>query len=247
MDGLVGTVPPFGPVAVGDDGGLWLVKPHDGFSDEHEAVHEWKRTACSHPGMCLADEAVTNWGGLRAFVQALDGAGWEHFPAVASLLPLDDGADVPVEVVGRILGELDFFVLQARLADEIWLVDADTGDERHRFIGVYDGIIGYGPHPYGVDHDGFFVLDPATEPPETVFRARRFEQRMLPDGRLELSDGQQIVQLDMRPIGEFEGPIPGRFGVETRAGDPARYDYLVGPLRRLCEASLNSGNPISLY
>jgi hypothetical protein len=45
----------------------------------------------------------------------------------------------------------------------------------------------------------------------------------------------------MPPIGE---PSPDRLAVRSRPRSAADFAYIVDPLRRLCEASVATGNPV---
>ena len=78
-----------------------------------------------------------------------------------------------------------------------------------------------------------------------MFRARRFEQRVLPGGELELAGDGQTVRLATTPIGSFLPVPPQRLAVQVRARSAADYARMVGTLRRLCAASLATGNPVN--
>ncbi|MEV0398183.1 hypothetical protein [Polymorphospora rubra] len=243
QDGLA-TPPPVGPVGLDEEGYLDLLLPWEGNEDAHTAFDTWVERACPHEQMEQAGERVSNWAGLRLFQQTLEAAGWSHFPTLHAGLPSANGGWMPAEQAARVLDELEFFAHRARIEDEVVLVDEATGRELMTYVAAYCGVTMLGPgYRAGVDPDGFFVLDPDADPPVTLFRASRFEQRVLPDGQVEFTGGGTTARVAMPPIGERRTPPP-RLRVESRPRTAADFDYVVGALRRLCEASVATGNPV---
>jgi len=116
-----------------------------------------------------------------------------------------------------------------------------------QYVESYHGVFMLGPDfRAGVDPDGFFVVDTA-DPPVTLFRAVRFGQRPLPGDRVELTAGGTRTVLAMRPVGEHGEPPPERLAVRTRSRSGNDFAYIVEPLRRLCAASVATGNPVMWF
>lgn len=190
-------------------------------------------------------ERVANWAGLRLFQQALRAAGRANFPTLHDVLPNTNDGSVPSEQAALVLAELDLFDTRARAGDETVLVDEATGAAVMTYVAAYDGVSMMGPgYHAGVDPDGFFVRDPGTEPPVTLFRAARFSQRVLPGDEVEFTAGRQRVRVAMPPVGARAGEPPERLRVATRPQPTTDFAYIVGPLRMLCKASVETGNPV---
>ncbi|MEU8235096.1 hypothetical protein AB0C12_36360 [Actinoplanes sp. NPDC048967] len=245
QDGLA-VPPPVGPVGFDEDGRLGLVEPWDlSNANEHGAVEEWLRHGCPHKDMEFASEALGAWFGVRIFQQALLEADGSAFPTLLRYLPETNDGGIPAAEVPSVLAELDHFEHHARLPDQIVLVDEATGDALYSYIENYGGLFAWGHYNLGIGPDGFFVVDRRVDPPVTVFRAGRFEQRALPGGELELSGDGQTVRLATTPIANYLPVPPQRLAVQVRARSAADFARMVGTLRRLCAASLATGNPVN--
>ncbi|MFI7074889.1 hypothetical protein [Micromonospora sediminicola] len=243
QDGLAAPCP-VGPVGYDDDGYLDLLLPWEGNESAHDVFQGWLARACPHELMEQADERVSNWPGVRLFQQAVRSAGTTRFPLLAAALPNNNGGRLPADQVGALLLELDAF-RQTRLADEVELVDEATGRGVMTYVEAYRGVLVLGPGlRAGVDPDGFFVLDTSADPPVTRFRATRFTQRPLPGGEVEFVVGTTRTRVAMSPVGEHGQPPPELLAVRTRPRCADDYAYIVEPLRRLCAASLATGNPV---
>ncbi|MEW2594565.1 hypothetical protein AB0893_29565 [Micromonospora aurantiaca] len=244
QDGLA-TPFPAGPVGYDEDGCLALLQPWEGNAAAHNAFYSWMSgDACPHPDMALASEGVANWAGVRLFQQAIRAADPERFPTLAATLPDVNGGSLPADRAAVALAELDAFAGTARITDEVELIDEATGAVVMQYVEAYRGLFMFGPgFQAGVDPDGFFVLDRA-DPPATLFRAVRFGQRPLPGDRVELTAGGTRTVVAMRPVGEHGEPPPERLAVRTQSRSGGDFAYIVEPLRRLCAASVATGNPV---
>ena len=244
QDGLA-TPCPVGPVGYDEDGWLALVQAgeYDGAADN--AFYAWMTgDACPHRHMELVSERVSNWSGVRLFQQALRAAGEHRFPTLAAALPDLNGGSLPADRAAVALAELDVIAGTERITDEVELIDEATGAVVMQYVEAYRGLFMFGPgFQAGVDPDGFFVLDRA-DPPVTLFRAVRFGQRPLPGDRVELTAGGTRTVVAMRPVGEHGEPPPERLAVRTRSRSGGDFAYIVEPLRRLCAASVATGNPV---
>jgi hypothetical protein len=248
QDGLV-TPPPglAGSIGFDDEGWLGVLPEHS--DEEWWAVEQWLADACPHRNMRQASERVSNWSGVRQFQTAMSDLGWEHFPTLKAELPGVNGGMMPAAAATRVLGELEHFERHATseggLSDDVVLCDEADGAVVLEYVAAYDGVTLLGPrYRAGVDPDGFFVRDPGTDPPETLFRAMRFRQRMLGDRRLELSDGATVRVVEMPAVGRSRDRVPESFRVESRPRTAADFVYILEPLRELCRASVETGNPV---
>lgn len=243
QDGLTPPAP-VGPVGFDEDGYLSLLVPGGEYTEADAAFDGWTATACPHELMEQASEHLANWTGYRLFQQALRAAGWSHFPTLQAELPRANGGRMPAGAAARVLGELDYFEQQAVIDDEVVLVDEATGAVALTYVAAYQGVLMLGSgYRAGVDPEGFFVLDPHSDPPATLFRSTRFRQRPLPGGQVEFSDEEGSVRIAMSPVGSTGTP-PERLRLETRHQSPADFGYIVEPLRRLCRAATATGNPV---
>jgi hypothetical protein len=244
QDGL--TLPPVGPVGFDEEGYLdWLVA-RDEYTEADAAFDRWKATGCPHEDMELVSEHLAPWAGYRLFQQALQSAGWSHFPSLKAELPSANGGRMPAAAAARVLDELDYFEKRAVITDEVVLVDEASGEVKLTYVAAYQGVLILGPgYRAGVDPEGFFVLDVDADPPVTLFRSVRFRQRVLTGGQVEFSDEATTVRLTVPPVGgaATTGP-PHRLRLETRGQSPADFGYIVQPLRRLCQAAVATGNPV---
>jgi hypothetical protein len=263
QDGLTAP-PPAGPVGFDEEGYLGLLVDADGYTEDDAAVARWLAGACRHRRMELASEHVANWPGYRLFQQALAAAGWHHYPTLRAQLPNANGGRMPADAAAHALGELDAFLRDAVLDDDVVLADEDTGEAVLTYVAAYRGVVLLGPgYRAGVDPAGFFVLDPGpADPPDpanpavTLFRSTRFRQRVLPGRLVEFSDDAGSVRVAMPPVGAARaaaggaagevagGAPPGRLRVERRRRSPADFADVVEPLRRLCRAAVATGNPV---
>nr|WP_258544910.1 hypothetical protein [Micromonospora provocatoris] len=64
---------------------------------------------------------------------------------------------------------------------------------------------------------------------------------------MEFTAGGTRTVVAMRPVGEHGEPPPERLAVRTRSRSGGDFAYIVEPLRRLCAASVATGNPVMWY
>jgi len=261
--------PPFAEYVCYQDGYLELNLPYEEANwDKHRLFEQWLDTACEHPKMEYASEAIANWTGYRAFQQALEKAGWEHFPALKAELPENNSGLTPARAATNMLDELDYFIEHARLGAATVLVDSDNGDELHEHIVVYDGVFIHGADGLdtGVDNQGFFIR--RRRDSVEVFRSARFQQRVLDSRwrRLLRRGVAEFVDLDSGRTfrsrngvgklshwsdgrlqddkGAWRFEYPAQLHVTQRERSASEFEYIIIPLRKVCEAAVKTGNPI---
>jgi len=258
-----------GSVHVDADGYLALDAP-DEKGALHMRFHDWMSNACQHPRMLFAREHIGNWTSYRSFQQALGIAGWQHFPALKSELPQSNGGLTQADAAKTMLDELDYFEREGDLGSTTELIDCATGNALHEYIETYDGIFGYGPDGIarGVDPNGFFVRKRTEENEAEIFRSMRFSQTLI-DGSAasnalepsveyaDLATGKTIrcsypiVTWKLWPDGRlqndrghFNPSFPAELQVMRRKRTAADFEYVVNQLRKVCRASVETGNPI---
>ncbi|WP_026414174.1 hypothetical protein [Actinomadura oligospora] len=211
------------------------------------AFWEWRtHAACAHEDMEVARERISNWGGYRYLKEAMEVAGWERFPVLREYLPDANGGELPTERAREALGELAAFRGCDDVGRETVLLDEDTGNVLATNIRAYGGVFvwdGIAKRRVGVDERGLFVVDDSDR---ELFRALRCTQRRVRAGRVRFrtADGEETTLDLTSTIGEQDGAYPQRLNVVERPLSGTYFDYAVEPLRRVCEASVRTGNPV---
>lgn len=262
--------PPFpDQIVVDEDGFLALKIPDQG---KRNLFSDWVESGCEHPRMTYASQLI-NWTAYRSFQQALEVAGWEHFPTLRSELPNVNGGTTSAAAASAMLEELTFFVDRADLGWTTVLIETDTGEELHEYVAAYNGEfkIGLNGHNFGVNENGFFIREVAGRESSEVFRAMRVEQ-VLPDrcsltpggapmveyldldSGLRYSCSEPMVKIAYRPhdrLQDAESPFrlecPLRMHVIRRKKEASEFKSVVNSLRTVFEAAVETGNLIRWY
>jgi hypothetical protein len=269
-DGLAKSPPFPDDVELDGCGFLTLGFPHEDDQDKHRLFDQWLNTACMHPDMEYASEFVSNWSGYRSFQQALAATGGCWFPTLIGELPEGSGGLTSAAAAAKMLEELTSFIEWDNLGWKTVLVDTDTGQELQEYIEAYDGIFHLGADgiDMGVDERGFFIRRRHGDRYRELFRSRRLQQSLLDGGLrkllrkpaiefLDLESGQKfrchqrVFHIAPWPDGRMqddEGELcvsyPARLHVTRRERRALEFEYIVLPLRRLCQAAVETGNPI---
>jgi hypothetical protein len=247
-----------------EDGYLGLKLPYQGNEDVYERIGQWKENACEHPGMEYLSEHLSNWSGYRAFQEALGQVGWQHFPTLEAELPAANGGYMPSESAALVLKELIYFREASSSISNAYLIDTLKDERLHEYIASYGGLFLFAkPVSMGLDKNGFFLLERDENSSDltagkVVFRSKRFEQRILERGeqdeprKVEFFDGinesRFITEIPLSIHRQIEGKFyveyPQLLHVEVQAKGEGEFSYIVEPLMRLCEASIETGNPV---
>jgi hypothetical protein len=263
--------PPFADeVRIDAEGYLSVDLPYEGNEEKHHLFERWLSSACEHPDMELVSEYISNWGGYRAFQQALEVAGWEHFSTLKVELPEANGGLTATSAASKMLKELRYFAEQTDLGSRTVLVDTGSGEELQQYIAAYEGVFIWGASgvEIGIDERGFFIRVAGRGVSGEVFRSKRFEQRIIKGGLLkrfrrtmveyvDLDTGERFVCREAvgRPVrwpngqiqnekGEMRLDYPVRMEMMSRERKASDFEYILKPLRKICEASMETGNPI---
>lgn len=227
-----------------------------GHEEEHARFKSWLLEACPHPYMVYASEFISSWRGFRTFSDAVEELGVGQFPMLNAQLPGgDDGITIPRDSV-LMLEEIALFeakdsvMVQAVLVDTDRNVDISMGSHVLGGALTMDRVSGY---DLGFDNQGFFVRD-RWEGNRDLFRAMNVEQRLLHPEDLTVEyfdmDGGNSFRCKV-PFGKpdvGEDGVPRmflqHFHVALRPTSPDRFAYILAPLKRILEASIEMGNPI---
>ncbi|MBO0859884.1 MAG: hypothetical protein J2P21_15750 [Chloracidobacterium sp.] len=257
------TKPPFsGPIKVGEDGAVYLDLPLEGNEEKHSLFNRWRESGCEHQWMSYASEVIT-WGLYSSFQQALQAAGWEHFPTLRAEMPINDQRVTSANAALEMLEELLFFSTKADLGQTTVLLDTDTGEELQEYIAAYGGQfhVGQSGENFGVDQEGFFIRTDPCEGAKEVFRAMRIEQKIPVssfegvgnqsavefinlDSGFQYACGETMVKLSRGPDGRFRLEYPARMHVIKRKRQALEFEAVVNSLRTIFEAAVKIGNPI---
>lgn len=255
-----------------DEGYFELDLPYEGNEDKFSRFDIWTEDCCPHGDLTCASEYISNWTGYRLFQEALGQVGWERFPVLKAQLPERNGGSTDSESAAQALRELEHFERHARLGPITVLVDSDSGYVIFKHVYAYAGefiLDGRSGLNAGVDPSGFFIRQ-AQSPNREVFRARRFEQRLLGPQRVEGPNGDDSVEYTDADTGrQFVGRIavpgrtiawpdgrwendagqrrfeyPRRLHVEERQRGADEFADIVKSLRTVFQASVATGNPV---
>lgn len=261
--GLFAKTPLSALLEIDEDGYLDLREPER--DDDHlwHRMRMWQRTACVHPEMKFIDRHLANWRGVGDFVTALMAAGSERFPTLLHEIPSANGGLTTAVSAVDMLAEMRVFSTLRDLGREIVLLDSDSGETIENTNRESPYFFSLSPNErLGLSEEGFLIV----RDDRVVFRSTRFAQDVLeiagPDGSGETrfrscDDGAfatariavgvpfhspEIVAGN--PRGHVRHRFPENLHVELRAVTPGDFDYIVERLTELCEAAIETGNPI---
>lgn len=257
------TEPPHKEFLKFDEDGLYLDIPSERWEKDEEKVYqmcadfdEWKRTACEHEEMELADEYLSNISGMGAFRHIVSELGGKSkFPILTEYLPTVNGGILPSEYAQQALGELFLLEKEQSIEEKVVLTEKSTGSLKASVsTDTYWFFVftAYNKNTYGIDKDGFFILENVKEKGEEVsyimFRSNNFIQQTISKERykfIDISSGECYeCSVKLHP-NEDEAKDDYEFEVQTeRVGITNEYEYMIEPLKRLAKASIVSGNPI---
>jgi hypothetical protein len=204
---------------------------------------------------------IANSKGYRSFLQALEQLGWERFPTLQAELPNDNQGFTSAEAAKKALEELELFKTQGDSIPKTFLIDSDTGEPLASSTMAYGGMFGWNGRTgmnLGFDENGFFIVD-AWELNREMFRAMRFEQRVLEAESLDKAQQFEFIDLDTErrfvcstPLklfvrdnsGQLKQSYPHRIHVEERGVDVQYFTYILEPLTYILKAAVETGNPV---
>lgn len=228
--------------------------------EAQDVFDEWLATCCPHPEMEFAAVHIPSWKVYQAFRGALEQAGWEHFPTLRDALPTSNQGQTPAAAAAAALAELaQFQTLEA--VQQPCLVNTETGEALGDLFAGAQGLVIWsarGGLQMGVDEDGFYIRD-AWELNRELFRAMRFEQRLLETDRLDQEQLVEYRDLDTgrrcvcaAPVralmpdgfGQLHQTYPRTLHVERRPVSLRYFNEVITPLVAIFQAAVATGNPV---
>ncbi|MFD2823426.1 hypothetical protein ACFS5M_07070 [Lacinutrix iliipiscaria] len=246
-----------------DEDGLFLDIPNDLWDKNEKKVLQmdsdfdnWKNSACEHEEMELCYEYLSNTLGMVEFKGVIERLGGkEKFPILSKFLPTANGGTLPAKFTPEVLKEIDEFEKQKLNENRILLFEVST-NELKATVNAETYLIfvltAYNKNNYGIDKDGFFILENVKENDQevsyVVFRSKNFIQKYISIDKFMFIDKKTnnsficnvgLHPHESNPKKEYEFLIK-----ENTVKIVDEYKYMTEPLKKLAEASMESGNPI---
>jgi hypothetical protein len=212
---------------------------------------QWRAEACEHPEMDYAWGRVGSWGDVSAFIHFMAQIGWQRYPVLKAALPLGNDGLTPPDVARQMIAELEDLLKVERAGFTTCLIESASDEAIYEYLEAHNGIFAWsGEIEMGLNRQYFIIRDRKTQ--QIVFQARRFEQRILEtadDGqplRVEFFNGDDesrcIVGQPLRVWDNME--YPKLWHVEQRETDADDFADVIDTLLYLCQASIDTENPI---
>ncbi len=237
--------------------GPMLKMKYIGNEQKYKQFWDWLKECCEYPDMLRANEFVSSWRDFYTFQDALKAVGVQHFPMLLKHLPDgDDRGITSAEEAVPALEEIAYFKSLDAVDVSAVLVDTEREQDVSKGSNVLGGALTMdrvSGFDLGFDDDGFFVRD-RWELNRELFRAMRVQQTVInPEDYLveyrDLDTGR-VFQCSA-PFGQMIAGDDGlpraylkTFHVELRQVAPTRYAYILDPLIRVFEASVETGNAV---
>lgn len=237
--------------------GPMLQMKYIGNEQKYKRFWDWLKECCEYPDMLRANEFVSSWRDFYTFQDALNAVGADHFPTLLEHLPDgDDNGITRADASAKALEEIAYFKSLEFVDKSAVLVDTERKQDVSKGSNVLGGALTMdrvSGFDLGFDENGFFVRD-RWELNRELFRAMRVRQTMInpeeflveyrdldTDKTFECSApfGQTIAGEDGLPRAYLK-----EFHVEQREVPPSRYAYILDPLIRVFEASVETGNAV---
>lgn len=244
--------------------GIYLDIPDELWEKDEEKVNqmekdfdEWERTACEHVEMKLAKEYLSNISGMIAFkIIVKELVGQDKFPILTEYLPTANDGFLPSEFAQQALEELLRIENEQTTEEKIVLIEKSTGSLKASINAdtyCFFVFTAYSKNIYGIDKDGFFILEKVKEKNEELsyimFRSNNFIQQTISKDHYKFIDIPSGESYDctakLHPL-EEEATDVYEFEVQIeRVVIANQYKYMIEPLKRLAKMSILSGNPIN--
>jgi hypothetical protein len=247
--------------AVDADGFPTLSLPYDGNEDRFDEFEEWLADCCEHPHMDYQAVYIANWKGYESFLDALEQIGLDHFPVLQAELPRINEGTMSAQSAAAALRELAYFEDAGHAIPKTFLVNSETGEVIGSSNMAQGGKFGWDGRTglnIGFDDRGFFVQD-AWEMNRELFRAMRFEQRLIESESLDKREQFEFIDLDsdrrftsstaLRVFvqgedGQLRQEYPHLLHVEQRGIEADYFAYVLDPLKTIFQAAVETGNPV---
>jgi len=256
------TEPPHKEFLKFDDEGLCLDIPKKLWKKGTKKVYqmltdfdEWKRTACKHEEMELANEYLANITGMGAFRQIVRKLGGKNkFPILTKYLPKANGGILPAEFAQQAFDELLLLENEQTTEEKVVLLEKSTGSLKASVSSdtYFFFLFSKNKNIYGIDKEGFFILEKAKKKGEELFyimfRSNSFIQQKISKSLYKFIDIPSGESYECSSnIDSNQEETTGDYEFEIKKQNVAiriEYQYIIEPLKLLSKASILSGNPI---
>lgn len=216
------------------------------------AFDEWKANACEHEDMKYVDEHLTNIAGMGQFKDAIHQLGGSTtFPVLTKYLPTSNDGTLPSEYAIHALEEVTSLGEAAIPGKHIVLHEEQTQTQLASCVAGSHSLFvlnGKDDTCYGIDQDGFFILQNCMTNARIVFRSNHFSQTKVAGNRYQLTDykngdiyvGEPLFlpkEGESHPFYTFS-ITPKKTSVDEVFGN------IIETLKRLLQASIETGNPV---
>jgi hypothetical protein len=246
-----------------DEDGLYLDVPDEIWRKDEDKVYQmdsefekWKNNSCEHDEMELCYEHLSNNLGMSDFRQIVKILGGKQkYPILTEFLPTANGGILPAKFANNALQELVELEKEQHLEERVILIENSTNELKASvnadtyLIFVFTA---YNKYNYGIDNDGFFILENIEEDGKevsyVVFRSKNFRQRQISKEEFRFIDNKTnnsffcsvgLHSNEENPKEVYEFSIK-----KEKAKIAEEYNYMIEPLKKLTKASVESGNPI---
>jgi hypothetical protein len=224
----------------------WPTMSFDEYSNEFgevdDRIREWEENCCVHPEMDYCSEWMGNWYAVRFFEGLVEQLGNEEFPVLSTIIPEGNGGIFPAKKAQAALEELECFLSRVSEMHQVSLIDVHTGDRAYSYIAVWGGVFMYAfNQQVGLDENGLFVIELPSG--REVFRSRHMSQSIIDEEkRARLICLESGTECDI-----FSAIGVDKVNREMKLEILPVQDYQLTTahaLKRLLQASLETGNPI---
>lgn len=228
-----------------------------GNEQKYKRFWDWLKTCCEYPDMLRSNEFIASWRDYYIFRDALEAIGAEHFPVLLEHLPDGDERGITTaDLSATALEELAYFQSLETVDESAVLVDTERNEIVSKGSNVLGGALTMdrvSGFDLGFDDDGFFVRD-RWELNRELFRATRVRQIVLNPEEFYVEYQDRDSDKTFRCSAPFGQMITGDdglpraylrdFQIEIHPVPPSRYAYILDPLTRVFEASVETGNAV---
>jgi hypothetical protein len=256
------TEPPHREYVKIDYDGLYVELPTQLYREDeeryfkmHDEFDDWKSRACEHANMELADEYLCNISGMFDFRRLLSELEEEgNFSILKTYLPKHNEGILPLEFVSEALAELKALEECTQTEEKISLIVKNTNEIIANTIANHQRLFKFNSdYTFGLNREkGFFIYankkDNDFHSDNIKFSSWNFAQHK--------SSQKSYLFSDMTIGTTLDCPL----NLQPRACDPNdqyefevkietvsiinHYSYIIGPLKKLIDASILSRNPI---
>jgi hypothetical protein len=250
--------------------GAWRVEddiilPKTGGADSRKALHDWLRRHCPFGERAATRAELTDAHRQAHFIRVLDEIDPDGFTALRAAVAMRGNRETLPPDALSVLDDLAAFRERADFGMAAFLVNSETNENVQQHNPDADGVFftSASGTRLGVDEQGFFIADSF----QVHFRAVRVFQQVIErdendvptvvsytnvaTGATVRSDaavsGEMILWADgalQNARGKYRFDYPQELHVERRKLGAETYAYIVVPLARLCEVSIEASQPI---